>query len=105
MMAAGHWYVTRQTAWGRFTGLLTHDGWHRHGAPLCRGRWLRTRARAHGLESGFAPARWRWAGAAPLGPPCRGGGPQEAAKRGDMPALAAPGGWSLGVAEAFGHGI
>jgi hypothetical protein len=103
--AAGHLPVAIQTAVGRFKELLTNEGWHRHGDPLFRGRGLLTLARAHWLEGGFTPARWRGAGAATIGHPCIGGRPQDAANRGDIPTLAAPGWWYLGIAEAFGHGI
>src|SRR5947207_14040840 len=102
-MSAGHLHVAIQAAVGRFEGLLTNEGWHRHGHPLFLCSRLLTLARAHWLECGFTPARRRWSGSSTIGHTGIGGRPQDAAHRGDIPALATPGGRHMGVAETLGY--
>ncbi len=104
-MAARHGPVTIPTALGRFEGLVPQDGWHRYGTPRCRGRGLRTLARAHGLEGGLTTTRRRWARPSALRAPHGGGRPQAGAPRGHIPARAASGGRDGGVAEAFGPSL
>ncbi len=104
-MAARHGPVTIPTALGRFEGLVPQDGWHRYGTPRCRGRGLRTLARAHGLEGGLTTTRRRWARPSALRAPHGGGRPHAGAPRGHIPARAASGGRDGGVAEAFGPSL
>jgi hypothetical protein len=103
IVSSGHLYVPIQAVLGGFKGLLTDNGWYRHGNPLLHWSGLLTLARPHGLQSGCAPAGWRRAGPATIGNARVGRGAQNTPYRSDIPACAAPRGGNVGLAEALRH--
>src|SRR4029077_14956440 len=103
IVPSGHLHVPIQAVLGGFKGLLTDNGRYRHGHPLLHWSGLLTLARPHGLQSRWAPASRRGAGAATLGNARVGRGAQNTPYRSDIPACAAPGGGNVGIAEALRH--
>jgi hypothetical protein len=67
IVSSSHLHVPIQTVLGGFKGLLTDNGWYRHGNPLLHGSGLLTLARPYRPQSRFAPAGWRGAGPATRG--------------------------------------